>query len=175
MKIALFVMTSAALLLMVTNAQADPVFPGEVFDISGTATQTGGSDCCTHGGTFGGSFTIGSEIDSSTDWIVTAFNPVCTLGIETCSSVAWDIPGLEFDASNGTLLGDASADYTGNGGDSRTFEFMFEDGNTTDDPYTDTDNTTPSNSRNGTISLSVTSSAPGTASRRCQNRRWYCL
>jgi hypothetical protein len=77
------------------------------------------------------------------------------LGIDTCSSLTWSIPGLEFDASNDTLIGEVSADYTGNGGDSKMFAITFEDGNTTSNPYTDTDLTDPSNNRNGTFSYSV--------------------
>jgi hypothetical protein len=88
-------------------------------------TQTGGADCCRNGGGFTGSFTIGPEIDSSADWSVTAFSPVCKLGQDTCSSVTWVFPGLELDASNGTLIGAVSANYTGTGGDSRTFAITF--------------------------------------------------
>ena len=154
---ALFLLLPILFLLSAVHvARADSVTPGEMFSITGTATQTGGSSCCTHGGTFDGSFIIGSEIGSSTDWTVSAFGFTgCNLGADSCSSVTWTLTGLEFDESNDTLIGDVSAKYTGNGGDSRGLDITFEDGNTTDDPYTSPDFTNISNSRNGTISYSV--------------------
>lgn len=148
--LSLFVMTSAG------AAYGDTVSPMETFDVSITATQTGGSNCCTHGGTFPGSFTIGSRIGTSSDWTVSAFSLVCTaFGSTPCSSLTWNVTGLEFDASDDTFLGQLSTDYTRSGGDSATLVVTFQDGNTTNNPYTDTDNTTPSNSRNGTISYSL--------------------
>jgi len=154
----LFVLVSAG------AAYGDDVSPGETFDMSLTATQTGGSNCCSHNGTLGGSLTIGSEIGTSSDWTVSTFSPVCTgtsfFGSTSCASLTWKFAGLEFDASDDTLIGQVSTNYNRSGGDSATLTITFEDHNTADDPYTDVDNVNASNSRNGTISYSVSAPEP---------------
>jgi hypothetical protein len=163
-KMSLFVL-ALGLLLWATHgtAYADSVTPGEDFQFTGAATQTAGSNCC---GTVSltGTFTIGSLI-SGTDWMVTAFNAIPEkCGAETatgCSTLPWSFP-LDFDASNDTLFGTASATFTGTGGDLRKVILTFIDGNTTSDPFTNNDLTlegqTPpdfSNDRSGTFSYTV--------------------
>ena len=70
---------------------------------------------------------------------------------------------VEFDASNSSFFGTASLPFTGKGGDSRLLTFTYIDGNTSTDPFTDNDITTPSNSRSGTFSYTV-SAVPEPAS-----------
>jgi hypothetical protein len=152
--LSLFVMASAGV------AYGDGVTPapGETLDFSGTGSQT--SPCCVTG-SFVGTLTLGSEIGSSSDWTVTAFDAILDkCGASDCSTLVWSF-SLEFDASNDTLFGTASTDFTGSGGDSRKLTIDFSDGNTTSDPFTNNDLTEEgmgnfSNDKSGTVAYVVT-------------------
>lgn len=154
MKTMLLCLIGAALLLVTaaSNAYADSLFVGEQLGISGTAIVTSG----THVGQTGpfiGSFTLGSMIGGAL-WNVTAFsaaNPECTP--PHCTET-WAFT-LTFDASDGTLVGNASSLFTGGGGDSREWIQTFVDGNTTTNPFSNLDLTHPLNNRAGTTMYAV--------------------
>lgn len=129
--------------------------PGETFDYSGTSTETSGSNCC-GSGTFFGSFTLGSRVDSSDLWTIVAytFAPV-NLGVAH-GLLTFDV---QFDASKFTLVGGISLPYTGGGGHSRLLSASFIDGNNSTDPYSDQDLIDPTNSRAGTFAYTVSAAA----------------
>ncbi|HET7208679.1 MAG TPA: PEP-CTERM sorting domain-containing protein [Candidatus Acidoferrales bacterium] len=160
----LVLVIALALLLLpaMVVAHADSVVPvaGETIAISGIATQTSGSGCCTHGGPFTGTFTLGAA-PSGMDWPVTALSIDstgfgCSFGQTQCAALVWTI-SLQFDAGNDTLFGTASVSFIGGGGDHRFLTITLIDGNTTTDPWTNLDTDVPdhSNDRAGTLSYNV--------------------
>jgi hypothetical protein len=140
-----FLLVGLLLLLPVDYARAGSItlFPGEILDLSGTATQT--LPVSQPPVSFTGLITVGSMV-SATDWTATAF----VLTGRGLASV-----GFQLDPSNSTAFGTASIAFTGSGGDSRLLTLNFTDGNNTTDTYTDADLTDPSNSRSGTFSYTV--------------------
>lgn len=153
-----WVVLALSLFVLASAGAAYGDVSGETFDFSGTSTQTSPPSSTT--GTFTGSFTIGSEIGSSSDWTVTAFTAIpSNCGATNCSTLTW-VFSLEFDASNDSLFGSASVDYTGSDGHSKEFIADFTDGNTTSDTYQDNDLTLDalgdtSNDRSGTLAYTV--------------------
>jgi hypothetical protein len=134
-------------------------YSGETFDMTGTGTQTSGPGAGATG-SFTGSLTLGSQIGSSSDWTVSGFDAIFNkCGASDCSTLVWTFPSLEFDASNDTLLNNASTDFTGSGGDSRELVLEFVDGNTTiaflNNDLTEEGMGNTSNDKAGTLSYSV--------------------
>lgn len=130
---------------VVAHANSPTVFPGEIFAVDSTFTQTTGTKCCPITN-FIGSFTIGTMVPGTTDWTVTAFNS---------SSLVWNFSSIQFDASNDTFFGTASAPFTGGGGDSRLLTLFAFDGNTSTDTFTNQDLNDPTNDRAGILSYTV--------------------
>ena len=151
-KMPFFLVAGLLLLVPVDFARAGTFFAGETLDIAGVATQTSPSVTVD----FSVAATLGSLVPSTTDWTLTAFRlaPGVPCGPVDCSTLSW-INSVEFDASTNTFFGSASVPFTGNGGDSKLLTFTYVDGNTSTDPFTNTDITNPSNSRSGTFSYTV--------------------
>lgn len=127
--------------------QADSVSPGEQFALAGIlSTPSSVFD-------FSLSFTIGSLV-KTTDWTIvnTTLAPGLHCGTLDCSTLSWTY-SLQFDASNDTLFGTATAPFVAN--DSRLLTFTYEDGNISSNPFENADLTIPSNNRSGTFSYSV--------------------
>ena len=99
------------------------------------------------------SFTIGSLV-KTTDWTIvnTTLAPGLHCGTLDCSTLSWTY-SLQFDASNDTLFGTATAPFVAN--DSRLLTFTYEDGNISSNPFENADLTIPSKNRSGTFSFSV--------------------
>jgi hypothetical protein len=99
-------------------------------------------------------------IANTTDWTLTAGNFVPEhCGASDCSTLVW-VVSLKFDASNDTLFGTASTNFTGSGGDSRQYVITFIGGNTTTDLFQNNDLTNEalndfSNDRSGTFAYTV--------------------
>jgi len=149
-------MLAGIALLSATLAHANiAVSPNETFTFTGTGMTL--SPCCVTN-TFAGLFTVGSSVGSI--WSVTAFGSDPTqLGCNgaVCPTLPWNFSSLKFDASTGTLFGNASVHYTGGGGDSRLITILLTDGSFSGS-FTNVDLTLhpdTSNDRSGTFSYRV--------------------